>query len=227
MPALRPSSGLENKTNIRPTHDRQTEAWAEDFQELGNILHDHADILDSITGTVSPNPFYGTFDSLATLQSAFPIGEPNAYAIIDAGVGNTPQIAVWNDTTQEWEGGDYTSSVVWLNNIGDRPSAGLENTVYIVKDSGEMWYWYFGDYALLNGQVTNASIEITIEGHPFRFVRGFNNTTGEPTNGDIASGGVFTYQGSQFYGDLQLMDDSADITIGVGTTWKPINLTQI
>src|SRR5690606_37575672 len=150
MPALRPSNGLENKVNIRPTHDRASEAWAEDFQELGNILNDHADILDSITGTVAPNPFYGTFDSLATLQAAFPTAEENAYAIIDSGVGNTPQIVLWNNVTQQWDGGNYVSSVVWLNNLGERPVNGAENTLYIVKDSGEEYYWESGNYELLN-----------------------------------------------------------------------------
>lgn len=227
MPALRPSPGLENKTNIRPTNDRSTEAWAEDFQELGDILNDHADILDSMTGSVAPNPFYGTFDSLATLQAAFPTAEENAYAIIDSGVGNTPQLATWNDATLQWDGGEYVSSVVWLNNLGERSASGYENTLYIVKDSGEMWYWNFGDYVLLNGQVTNASIEIFIDGHPFRHVRGFNSNDRQLTNGDIASGGVFTYQETQFFGDLILIDDQADVTTGIGTTWKPINLTQI
>lgn len=224
MPAQRPSSGLSNKSNVRPTNNRSTEAWAEDFNELGDILNNHADILDGLTGTVSPNPFYGTFDSMATLEAAFPVAEENAYAIIDAGVGNTPQIAVWNDTSQQWEGGDYTSSVVWLNNIGERPANGSDNTIYIVKDSGEMYYWNFGDYVLINGETLNSSKEIKIDGNKFRFV---GADSANIQIGDIASGGIFTYQGTQFYGDLICIDNTGDLTTGIGTKWKPINLTQI
>src|SRR5690606_22433275 len=123
----------------------------------------------------------------------------NAYAIIDSGVGNTPQISVWNNVTQQWEGGDYTSSVVWLNNLGERPAAGNENTLYIVKDSGEEYYWDFGAYHLLNGALTTASTEIKIDGNKFRYVGDDSNNI---QVGDIASGGKFIYQSTQFFGDL-------------------------
>lgn len=75
---------------------------------------------------------------------------------------------------------------------------------------------------------TEFSTEILIDGHPFRYVRGFNNTGDDfLVNGDIASGGVFTYEGVQFFGDLILVNDLADPTTDVGTTWEIINRTQI
>lgn len=74
---------------------------------------------------------------------------------------------------------------------------------------------------------TEYSTEILIDDHPFRYVRGFNNTGDGMVNGDIASGGVFTYQGTQFFGDLILIDDLSDPTTGIGTTWKPLNLKQL
>lgn len=74
---------------------------------------------------------------------------------------------------------------------------------------------------------TEFSTEILIDGHPFRYVRGFNNTGDGVVNGDIASGGVFTYEGNNFFGDLILIDALADISTGIGDTWQPINLKQI
>lgn len=74
---------------------------------------------------------------------------------------------------------------------------------------------------------TEFSTEILIDGHPFRYVRGLNNTGNGIVNGDIASGGVFTYQGNNFFGDLILVDDLGDLSTGIGTTWEIINRTQI
>lgn len=75
--------------------------------------------------------------------------------------------------------------------------------------------------------ISDFSTEILIDDHPFRYVRGFNNTGDGVVNGDIASGGVFTYQGTQFFGDLILVDALGDLSTGVGTTWEIINRTQI
>ena len=75
--------------------------------------------------------------------------------------------------------------------------------------------------------ISDFSTEILIDGHPFRYVRGLNNTGDGVVNGDIASGGVFTYQGKNFFGDLILVDALADISTGVGDTWGIINLKQI
>jgi len=102
MALPRPSSLLKNKINIRAVGNRVNEATAEDFQELGTILNAFADAIESLMGSETPNPNYGTFSSLILLQAAFPSGELNAYAIIDPGVGTPPQIALWDNTDNEW-----------------------------------------------------------------------------------------------------------------------------
>ena len=103
MPALRPSSSLKNKTNAQPVGNRNTEATAEDFQEIGSILQDHADRIDGFEGANNANTNYGSFSSLPLLVATHHVGVPNSYAVIDPGNGTTPQIALWNDADQEWE----------------------------------------------------------------------------------------------------------------------------
>lgn len=102
MAASRPSTPLKNKTNVRAVGNRLNEATAEDFQELGAILDNHATILDSLTGGVSQNPSYGVFTSLSLLQATHPTAVEGGYAIIDAGVGTTAKIALWDDTDNIW-----------------------------------------------------------------------------------------------------------------------------
>lgn len=102
MAALRPSSGLKNKTNIRPVGNRLTEATAEDFNEMGAIMDNHATIIDTLTGGVTQNPSYGVFTSLILLQATYPVAVEGGYAIIDAGVGTAAKIALWDDTDNIW-----------------------------------------------------------------------------------------------------------------------------
>lgn len=102
MPALKPSSELKNKVNIRAVGERTNEATAEDFMELGQILEDHANRIDANTGGGDANPNYGVFTSLLLLQAAFPVGESGAYAIIDEGVGTDARIALWDATDLNW-----------------------------------------------------------------------------------------------------------------------------
>ncbi|WP_421801762.1 hypothetical protein [Flagellimonas sp.] len=102
MPLTRPSPLLANKTNVRAVGNRSNEATAEDFAEIAAILLEIIDQVESLTGTQDPNPNYGTYSSLLLLQAAFPVGELNSYAIIDPGVGTPPQIALWDETDQEW-----------------------------------------------------------------------------------------------------------------------------
>tara|TARA_R110002167_G_scaffold364968_1_gene588361 strand:+ start:16076 stop:16564 length:489 start_codon:yes stop_codon:yes gene_type:complete len=102
MAASRPSSALKDKINIRAVGNRINEATAEDFQELGAILEDHADKLDAMTGSATPSPHYGTFTSLELLRATYAVGELDAFAIIDAGTGTAPQIALWDVTDNDW-----------------------------------------------------------------------------------------------------------------------------
>lgn len=102
MPLSRPSSLLKNKTNIRTVGNRAHESTAEDYNEIGALFDEYADAIESLQGSQNPNPNYGTFSSLLLLQAAYPVGEPNAYAVIDPGIGTPPQIALWDDNDNEW-----------------------------------------------------------------------------------------------------------------------------
>ncbi len=100
--ALRPSNPLKNKSNIHAVGNRYQEATAEDFVELGQILDDHATKLDAVTGAPDQNPNYGVYTSLSLLSATHPTAVAGAYAVIDPGTGSDPQIALWDDTDDEW-----------------------------------------------------------------------------------------------------------------------------
>ena len=66
MAAQRPSSLLKDKTNVNSVTDRPTQATAEDFYELGEILENHADLLDQGTGYTNLKPELKTTKTLTT-----------------------------------------------------------------------------------------------------------------------------------------------------------------
>lgn len=50
----------------------------------------------------TPDHFKGVYVSLAALQAAVPTGNPGDYAFVDAGVGNNPNIYIWDDSDSDW-----------------------------------------------------------------------------------------------------------------------------
>lgn len=139
--------------------------------------------------------------------------------ILKGGIDNT----FW----EEFGGGGQSNGFVIHEGVND-PNVNPPST-YAIGDwyiqNANMLYQYNGsEWVLLQG---GTPTEILIDDHPFRYVRGLNNTGDGVVNGDIASGGVFTYQGNNFFGDLILVDALADISTGIGTTWEIINRTQI
>jgi len=102
MSLPRPSAPLANKSNVRAVGNRLNEATAEDFTEIASLLNAYADAIENLSGAQNPNPNYGTFSSLLLLNATYPVGEENAFAIIDPGIGTPPQIALWDITDNEW-----------------------------------------------------------------------------------------------------------------------------
>lgn len=100
--AQRPTAFLTNKVNVRPVGVRNQEATAEDFQEIAQLLEDHADLIDALTGGDTPNAFYGVFTSLALLQASYPNAVEGGYANIDAGQFVPARIALWDNTDNIW-----------------------------------------------------------------------------------------------------------------------------
>lgn len=70
-------------------------------------------------------------------------------------------------------------------------------------------------------------LHIWIDGQRFNYVVGLGNDGSSLQVGDIAANGTFTYNGSNFLGDLRCTNILADTTTGIGTTWEIINRTQI
>ena len=68
---------------------------------------------------------------------------------------------------------------------------------------------------------------IEIDSNPFRYVVGHGNDGSTIQIGDIAAGGIFTFSGTDFFGDLICIDDTGDITTGIGTKWQPLNATAV
>lgn len=102
MPITRPSNYLKNKINIHSVNNRINEATAEDFKEICDILEEIIDVIELFNGSATPNDFYGVYTSLAILQATYPTATAGGYAIVDAGVGNNPQIALWDDNDNIW-----------------------------------------------------------------------------------------------------------------------------
>lgn len=68
---------------------------------------------------------------------------------------------------------------------------------------------------------------VVIDGHPFRYVVGIENDGSSIQIGDIAAGGVFEWMGGPFFGDLICIDDTGDLTTGIGTKWEPLTPVSI
>lgn len=147
--AKRPSPELSNKINVNPVVNRFQEATAEDYIESAAILNDHAAKLDLLTGEVSGKPNFGVYSSLALLQAAYPTGTTSAYAIIDAGVGSTPQIALWDSTDSIWVINSVAENVKFVTNVAALPAPGLENMIYVTLDNFKAYVWKNSQYNLI------------------------------------------------------------------------------
>ena len=161
MAITRPSSDLKDKINVVAVGIRKQEATAEDFIELGNILNEIIDEVEAIDLSTTSNPYYGKYTTLANLQAAHTTAELNAWAIIDAGTGITPQIASWDNTNSLWEIAGYTSNNISVNTFSLLPNPGTENITYLTKDTGYLYQWYNTRYNLVGG---NAPVEVRIQG---------------------------------------------------------------
>lgn len=117
--------------------------------EIKAVTDNHADEIESIQSQLNQaaNPAYGTFTSLTALQLAHPTGELNAWAVIDAGVGVTPQIAVWDNTESEWQlVSTPINNIVYVNNVASLPPTGVANTWYITTDSYSVYVYNNNQY---------------------------------------------------------------------------------
>lgn len=148
-----------DKTNNASDPDSINKYFATEANEVKEVTDDHATRIETLEGKLvdSPNPFYGRYTSLAYLEAAYPTGEENAWAVIDAGVGITPQIAFWDDEEEVWEISGATESIMYVANVAALPGTGTVKTWYITLDKKEMYLYYNSQYILMNGGVYGQS----------------------------------------------------------------------
>lgn len=161
MALTRPSTPLATKSNIKPVGNRLHEATAEDFIEISNLLIEYATAIEALQLATSPNPFYGRYTSLALLQAAYPTGELNAWAVIDAGIGITPQIAIWDNLGLNWEISGYESNTIEVTNYAALPAPGTIDKWYVTLDTNYLYRWYNSQYNLVG---VPATYEVKIQG---------------------------------------------------------------
>lgn len=157
--ALTPSEDLKTKINVRPVGTRNQEATAEDFQELGSILDDHALKIDALVNADSANPYFGRYTNLANLQAAHTTAIANAWAVIDIGLGTTPQIAFWDGDS--WELALAEDNTIEVANYNALPATGTAGKWYVTQATNYLYRWYNSQYNLV-GVPTN--LEVLLSG---------------------------------------------------------------
>lgn len=138
--AQRPSIEITGKQNVNPSINRITEATAEDFQELGQILIDHANRIDANVRSEELADFYGFKTSLALFAASYPDAPDNSWGVIDPGNGNPQTIAkvvggVWTATVNQAPIQRYTTKSAI-------PDPAQENIWYVTTDSKLLHLWY-------------------------------------------------------------------------------------
>lgn len=177
-----------DKTSNQNDPDEISKFRSSDANEIKNVVNQHKEKLNEIEDQLitSSNPFYGRFTSLAVLITAYPTGVLNAWAIIDAGVGVTPQIAAWDDVSNEWETSGASTNIVYVANTTELPQPGIVNIFYITTDLYEVRVWHNNQYYIV-GPSTLQSI------HTFRVYNKETNPIESVTTGGVS----FVYSGSE------------------------------
>jgi hypothetical protein len=141
------------KTNNPSDPDAIRKFHATEANDVVVVTDDHAEKIDALEANQinSSNPYYGNFNSLSSLQTAFPTGVANAWAIIDATQGVTPQIAFWNTSTPAWEISGATDLIIYVANQAALPSPGVAQRLYVTNDKGNIYLWIGVAYMLVGG----------------------------------------------------------------------------
>ncbi|TXE18604.1 hypothetical protein ES692_06055 [Psychroserpens burtonensis] len=129
--------------------DATSKYYDADANQLKTVANSHADEIEALQAEIiaSENPFYGRFTSLTLLEAAFPTGALNAWAVIDAGEGVSPQIAIWDNDAGEWELSiTPINPIIYVNNVASLPSTGAANVFYITKDTYNIYVWESAAY---------------------------------------------------------------------------------
>ncbi|HET8838500.1 MAG TPA: hypothetical protein VFM82_05835 [Flavobacteriaceae bacterium] len=143
----------------------------------------------------------------------------------------TSIVAAINELQQEINSDEGVVIHYGTGTPNNTPPASFDLTDYYVQQSGSvtlgMWQWNGNEWSKIEN--IPAAREILINNQNFRLAKGINNTAAGIEIGDIATGGCFhdpTYN-QDFFGDLKCIDNTGDLTTGIGTKWEFLNGTQI
>lgn len=176
------------KSNVSTDPDNVRKFEHGDANEIKDVVNNNADeiqaLLDSLGISVSSN-FIGLFVSLAVLQAAYPNGANGSYAIIDDGLGGTPQVATYNDTTDLWEVSVADQSIIWVANQAALPGPGVSQKLYIALDSGAFYYWTGAQYETAGPTVDVITKYIANNGGHYYTEKGYGNIGNGFEQGDV------------------------------------------
>jgi len=129
---------------------------------------------------------------------------------------------VVNETTDELEFYDNDSNLLFSVDItyfvSQAVTVEIQSNSVVLKDK---------DGNTLSSAALPGAGLIEIDSNPFRYVVGHGNDGSSIQVGDIAAGGIFTFSGNNFFGDLICIDATGDLTTGIGTKWNPLNATAV
>lgn len=154
------------KTNNPADADSIKKFFATEANEILEVTEDHAVLIDSILsalGLGGGTGSIGEFVSLAVLQAAYPDGAEGSYAVINDGMGTTPQVATYNESTNLWETATPDDPVIYVADMVSLPGTGTANKLYLAKDSGVIYYWEGGEYKIAGAQPPVSTLNTYID----------------------------------------------------------------
>lgn len=168
-----------DKTNNVSDPDNVKKFQSADANQLKDAINQHADDLDLLLAALGINEgtsSIGEFVSLQVLQAAYPDGADGSYAIINDGIGTTPQVATYNDGSNEWETPAPDAPIVYVANLAALPGTGTASKLYLALDSGLFYYWNNAQYNVAGGQTSDSPIKyITNNSINWRTIKGEGN----------------------------------------------------
>ncbi|MFI1771011.1 hypothetical protein [Thalassobellus citreus] len=221
MPASRLS--YPTKTNNPSDPDSVRKFYADEANDVKAVSDNHADLLDNLDERLkmlelskSPNPFYGRYTNISLLHASYPIGEENAWAVLDPGIGLTPEIAIWDHEDGVWEISGSTPDTIEVELYSDLPAPGQSFKWYLVRYDNTLHRWYKGAYHKVNAgtvQTTNSN-KVTLvatEANQLTF-----NVSSKPPSVDIVHNDKWlteTYQYNYYplTGDIVLIPEALGI----------------
>jgi len=213
-----------NKSNIITDPDSVRKFYATEADEIKLVASDHADQIEDLKKNLidSENPHYGRYTSLALLQAAHTTAEEFGWAIIDQGAGISPQIALWNNTSNTWEVSGVTTDKVFVATENDLPNTGAENTWYITTDKKQLFIWYNNKFNQISAGSTDPQTQVAKYIIPVEEAGQLNFVVpGNPNSIVLIKNGVFQIEGT----GLQYTFNTLTATFSL-SAFKPAKLTD-